>query len=132
MAAFQDWVRPLRRLGNAVHVVVEFVEVVEPPSKNGENVWRRLETRGSSYLSYPPHFSYQGEILVHPLRGAGIALGNAAFTVVAAHASGFCLRLPCAEVERREFAGLFSTRDQKAGMQSFVENGPGKASFEGR
>jgi enoyl-CoA hydratase len=36
------------------------------------------------------------------------------------------------EVERREFAGLFQTHDQKAGMQSFVENGPGKATFEGR
>ena len=36
------------------------------------------------------------------------------------------------EVERREFAGLFKTSDQKAGMRSFVENGPGKATFEGR
>ena len=36
------------------------------------------------------------------------------------------------EVERREFAGLFKTGDQKSGMRSFVENGPGKATFEGR
>jgi hypothetical protein len=36
------------------------------------------------------------------------------------------------ETERREFAGLFKSSDQKAGMQSFVENGPGKATFEGR
>jgi enoyl-CoA hydratase/carnithine racemase len=36
------------------------------------------------------------------------------------------------EVERREFAGLFTTHDQKAGMRSFVENGPGQAAFEGR
>lgn len=36
------------------------------------------------------------------------------------------------EVERREFAGLFKTQDQKIGMRSFVENGPGKATFEGR
>lgn len=36
------------------------------------------------------------------------------------------------EVERRAFAGLFKTHDQKAGMRSFVENGPGKATFEGR
>jgi enoyl-CoA hydratase len=36
------------------------------------------------------------------------------------------------ELERREFAGLFRSHDQKAGMQSFVENGPGKAVFEGR
>ena len=36
------------------------------------------------------------------------------------------------EVERREFAALFKTLDQKAGMRSFVESGPGKATFEGR
>jgi enoyl-CoA hydratase/carnithine racemase len=36
------------------------------------------------------------------------------------------------EIERREFAALFKTVDQKAGMHSFVENGPGKAVFEGR
>ena len=36
------------------------------------------------------------------------------------------------EVERREFAGLFATDDQKTGMLSFVENGPGKATFTGR
>ena len=36
------------------------------------------------------------------------------------------------EIERLMFAGLFSTADQKAGMRSFMENGPGKAVFEGR
>ena len=36
------------------------------------------------------------------------------------------------EVERLNFAALFATEDQKAGMRSFVENGPGKAVFEGR
>jgi enoyl-CoA hydratase/carnithine racemase len=36
------------------------------------------------------------------------------------------------EIERREFASLFKTSDQKTGMRSFVENGPGKATFEGR
>ena len=30
------------------------------------------------------------------------------------------------------FAGLFSTEDQRIGMTSFVENGPGKAVFTGR
>jgi len=30
------------------------------------------------------------------------------------------------------FAGLFATEDLKAGMRSFVENGPGKATFTGR
>ncbi len=35
-------------------------------------------------------------------------------------------------VERREFYTVFATEDRKAGMQSFVENGPGKATFTGR
>lgn len=36
------------------------------------------------------------------------------------------------EIERMEFSGLFATDDRTAGMSSFVENGPGKATFEGR
>jgi len=36
------------------------------------------------------------------------------------------------EIERQHFAGLFATEDRTAGMRSFVENGPGKAQFEGR
>ncbi|MDA2811489.1 enoyl-CoA hydratase-related protein [Nocardiopsis sp. RSe5-2] len=36
------------------------------------------------------------------------------------------------EIERGWFAGLFGTEDQKAGMRSFVEQGPGKAEFTGR
>jgi enoyl-CoA hydratase/carnithine racemase len=36
------------------------------------------------------------------------------------------------EIERLNFAALFATEDQKIGMRSFVENGPGKAAFEGR
>lgn len=36
------------------------------------------------------------------------------------------------EIERTEFTGLFATDDQVAGMASFVENGPGKATFTGR
>jgi enoyl-CoA hydratase/carnithine racemase len=35
------------------------------------------------------------------------------------------------EIERLQFAALFATEDQKAGMRSFVENGPGKATFTG-
>ena len=35
-------------------------------------------------------------------------------------------------MEREAFAALFSTEDQRAGMQSFVEQGPGKATFTGR
>ncbi|KQX75193.1 MULTISPECIES: enoyl-CoA hydratase/isomerase family protein [Aeromicrobium] len=36
------------------------------------------------------------------------------------------------EIERVEFSGLFATDDRVAGMTSFVENGPGKATFTGR
>jgi enoyl-CoA hydratase/carnithine racemase len=35
-------------------------------------------------------------------------------------------------LEREVFADLFSTEDQKEGMRSFVERGPGKATFSGR
>jgi enoyl-CoA hydratase/carnithine racemase len=36
------------------------------------------------------------------------------------------------ELESRLFAELFDTEDQKAGMRSFLEAGPGKATFTGR
>jgi enoyl-CoA hydratase/carnithine racemase len=36
------------------------------------------------------------------------------------------------EIERLQFAALFATEDQKTGMRSFIDNGPGKATFEGR
>lgn len=45
------------------------------------------------------------------------------------------LDLPLAqglELESRLFAELFDTEDQKAGMRSFLESGPGKATFTGR
>jgi enoyl-CoA hydratase/carnithine racemase len=36
------------------------------------------------------------------------------------------------QIERLHFASLFATQDQKSGMNSFIENGPGTAAFEGR
>jgi enoyl-CoA hydratase/carnithine racemase len=36
------------------------------------------------------------------------------------------------EIERLHFTGLFATEDQDAGMRSFLENGPGKATFSGK
>jgi enoyl-CoA hydratase/carnithine racemase len=36
------------------------------------------------------------------------------------------------EIERQQFAALFATEDRSTGMNSFVENGPGKAQFQGR
>jgi enoyl-CoA hydratase/carnithine racemase len=45
------------------------------------------------------------------------------------------LEIPLQEglaLESRLFAELFGTEDQKLGMTSFIENGPGKAQFTGR
>jgi len=35
-------------------------------------------------------------------------------------------------IERQQFAGVFATQDRATGIASFLENGPGKAEFEGR
>ncbi len=35
------------------------------------------------------------------------------------------------EIERQQFAALFATEDRTIGMRSFIENGPGKATFTG-
>ena len=36
------------------------------------------------------------------------------------------------ELERLQFSALFATEDRRTGMESFVADGPGKASFQGR
>jgi enoyl-CoA hydratase/carnithine racemase len=66
---------------------------------------------------------------------AQYAAGPALALAAAKHAVNRGLEVDLAaglEIERLQFAGLFSTEDQKAGMRSFVENGPGQAVFEGR
>ena len=35
------------------------------------------------------------------------------------------------EIERLLFASVFATKDRDTGMRSFLEKGPGKATFEG-
>ena len=35
------------------------------------------------------------------------------------------------EIERMLFSALFATKDRATGMRSFIESGPGKATFEG-
>lgn len=73
---------------------------------------------------------------------------QAALDLVAGYASGPAVALRAAkqaidegldadldtglEIERLHFAGLFATEDQRTGMRSFIENGPGKAKFAGR
>ena len=36
------------------------------------------------------------------------------------------------EIERQQFAGVFATEDRTRGITSFVEVGPGRATFVGR
>jgi enoyl-CoA hydratase/carnithine racemase len=36
------------------------------------------------------------------------------------------------EIERQQFAALFATEDRSIGMRSFIDQGPGKATFTGR
>src|SRR6266700_1410338 len=73
---------------------------------------------------------------------------QAALDMVRAYAAGPALALRAAkqaidhgldvdlatglELERVQFAALFGTEDQRAGMRSFLENGPGQATFTGR
>src|ERR1700677_4247218 len=70
---------------------------------------------------------------------------TAALDMVARYATGPALALRAAkqaidhgldvdlatglEIERTHFAALFATSDQREGMRSFLENGPGKATF---
>jgi enoyl-CoA hydratase/carnithine racemase len=35
-------------------------------------------------------------------------------------------------IEQQQFAAIFASQDARTGMSSFLENGPGKATFEGR
>ncbi|SEO90800.1 enoyl-CoA hydratase/isomerase family protein [Trujillonella endophytica] len=61
--------------------------------------------------------------------GATLALGAAKQAID----EGLDVTLPQGlALETRLFSGLFGTEDQRTGMQSFIENGPGKATFTGR
>jgi enoyl-CoA hydratase/carnithine racemase len=73
---------------------------------------------------------------------------QAAFDLVKRYATGPALALRAAkqaidhgldvdlatglEIERVQFAALFATEDQRSGMRSFIEKGPGQATFTGR
>ena len=68
-----------------------------------------------------------------------IAAGYASGPAIALRAAkqavddGFELDLDSGlRLESNLFAGLFATEDQKTGMTSFIEDGPGKATFAGR
>jgi enoyl-CoA hydratase/carnithine racemase len=84
-------------------------EVVEPGE--GEEVYAAARARVARYVGGP----------AYALRAAKEAIDR-----------GLEVDLETGlEIERGQFAALFATRDRAIGMRSFVENGPGKAVFEG-
>lgn len=84
-------------------------EVVEPGE--GEEVYAAARARVARYVGGP----------AYALRAAKEAIDR-----------GLEVDLETGlEIERAQFAALFATRDREIGMRSFVENGPGKAVFEG-
>ena len=62
-------------------------------------------------------------------RGPGVALMAAKQAIQAGSEVDIATGLL---VERQAFASLFATEDQKIGMRSFLERGPGRAEFVGR
>jgi len=91
------------------------------------------------------------EALAMGIAGSGVADADVyatARSLAASYASGPAIALRAAKqavddgleldldsglrLESNLFAGLFATEDQKAGMTSFLQDGPGKATFAGR
>lgn len=69
------------------------------------------------------------ELVVGYANGPALALRAAKQAVDAGLETDLATGL---QIERLNFAALFATEDQKTGMRSFIEKGPGKAAFEGR
>jgi enoyl-CoA hydratase/carnithine racemase len=72
-------------------------------------------------------------------RATEIARGYASGPTVALAAAKFAVQngleadlTSGLHIERQAFAALFATEDQRIGMKSFVDHGPGKAKFVGR
>lgn len=66
---------------------------------------------------------------------AAYAAGPAVALAAAKHAIDVGIETDLAtglDIERASFAGLFATEDARTGMRSFLDNGPGKATFSGR
>jgi enoyl-CoA hydratase/carnithine racemase len=74
-------------------------------------------------------YSAARELVARYADGPALALRAAKQAIDAGLALGLDAGL---EIERLQFAALFATEDQKTGMRSFVENGPGKAKFAGK
>lgn len=75
------------------------------------------------------------EVYTRAVEWAGQFAGAASFALRAAKEAvdrGLEVDLETGlEIERHQFASLFATEDRSIGMNSFVENGPGKAEFKG-
>jgi len=79
----------------------------------------------------PDDSVYQAALDMVKRYAAGPALALRAAKQAIDHGLGVDLATAL-EIERVQFAALFGTEDQRAGMRSFLENGPGKATFTGR
>jgi enoyl-CoA hydratase/carnithine racemase len=79
----------------------------------------------------PDDSVYQAALDMVKQYAAGPALALRAAKQAIDHGLGVDLATGL-EIERVQFAALFGTEDQRAGMRSFLENGPGKATFTGR
>ncbi|MDO5503010.1 MAG: enoyl-CoA hydratase-related protein [Actinomycetia bacterium] len=94
----------------AIGLVDEVVDT-EDPDAGDEAVYAAARARVSAYVGGPSY----------ALRAAKEAIDRGLEVDLE---SGL-------QIERMLFASLFATQDQKIGMDSFVENGPGKATFTG-
>lgn len=93
----------------AIGLIDEIVEVGEGAPDDA--VYRRAHERMSAFVGGPRL----------ALRAAKMAIDSGLDTDLS---TGL-------QIERSQFAAMFATRDARTGMDSFLENGPGHARFEG-
>ena len=86
---------------------------------------------GLANESVPPAAAYARavEVATRFAAGPGVALRAAKETIQSGSETDLATGLL---IERQSFAALFATEDQKRGMESFLEAGPGRAAFESR
>jgi enoyl-CoA hydratase/carnithine racemase len=73
---------------------------------------------------YPAALAWAAAFVGGPALALAAAKAAIDFGVESSLATGL-------EIERQHFAGLFATDDRTRGMKSFIESGPGKATFIG-
>ena len=97
-----------RFVGAEEALAIGLVDRVVPP----DQVYAAAREMAARFVGGPPY----------ALRAAKEAIDHGLDTDLA---SGL-------EIERLQFTGLFGTEDRRTGMTSFVEQGPGRATFGGR